>query len=196
MTELGRGAEAIITLDAGLVTKTRPQKAYREQSLDASLRKQRTRKEAKVLKDLQTIGVPAPKLINVDDKAGILQMSFIEGEKLRDVLDDNLSLCASVGQEVAKLHDHNLLHSDLTTSNMIVQDNMVYLIDFGLSFHSTRVEDKAVDLHLFKQALESKHHLVAEQAWAAFLEGYHPKQRAEVLERLTIVEARGRNKHG
>lgn len=195
MEEIGRGAEAIIMLDDGLVIKTRPEKTYRHASLDAHLRKRRTRKEAKVLKDLELLGVRAPKLISVDEKVGVLQMSFIKGMKLRDVLEQDLALCTDVGAQVAILHNHDLLHGDLTTSNMIVHEGRTYLIDFGLAFHSTRIEDKAVDLHLFKQALESKHHLIASEAWDAFLAGYAPKQRVSILRRLDVVEARGRNKH-
>ena len=44
---------------------------------------------------------------------------------------------------------------------MIVSGNKdnfkVFIIDFGLGFISPKIEDKAVDLHLIKQALEAKH---------------------------------------
>jgi tRNA A-37 threonylcarbamoyl transferase component Bud32 len=35
---------------------------------------------------------------------------------------------------------------------MILKDR-IFFIDFGLSFESTKFEDKAVDLHLLRQAL-------------------------------------------
>ena len=193
--EVARGAEAIITRIDGVIDKHRPEKAYRHPELDRQLRKQRTRKEAKILKDLESLRVPAPRIISADDKEGHIRMTGLEGPKLRDALEDNLALCERVGKHVATLHDHDIIHGDLTTSNMIVQEGgEVALIDFGLTTHSTRTEDRAVDLHLFKQALESKHHEAAEKAWESFLQGYHPKDRDSVLRRLTIVEQRGRNK--
>lgn len=193
--EIGRGAEAIITKTDEAIEKLRPQKNYRHPDLDANLRKQRTRKEAKILKQLAILGVPAPQIISIDEAQGLIVMSEILGEKLRDVLDKHLELCEQVGKHMTTLHNNNILHGDLTTSNMLVQENKeVVLIDFGLSFHSTRIEDKAVDLHLFKQALESKHYQNAAKAWEYFLKGYHPEEREANLKRLELVEKRGRNK--
>ena len=39
----------------------------------------------------------------------------------------------------------------------MIKGDEISFIDFGLSFFSTKVEDKAVDLHLLKRALDSKH---------------------------------------
>ena len=44
----------------------------------------------------------------------------------------------------------------------ILKNGKVYFIDFGLGFFSNKTEDKAVDLHLLKQALESKHYQIFE----------------------------------
>lgn len=194
-TILGNGAEAILTRAGDEVIKTRQRKAYRHPDLDRTLRKRRTRKEAKVLSQLKGWRVAGPDLIRADEKEGVIAMTRIEGDKLRDVLEQDVSLAAQVGILVARLHDHDLIHGDLTTSNMMLApQNQVSLIDFGLAYTSTRIEDKAVDLHLFKQALESKHHRIAEEAWQAFLDSYHPQKRTQILERLEAVEKRGRNK--
>lgn len=194
-TILGNGAEAILTRAGDEVIKTRQRKAYRHPDLDRTLRKRRTRKEAKVLSQLKGWRVAGPDLIRADEKEGVIAMTCIEGDKLRDVLEQDVSLAAQVGILVARLHDHDLIHGDLTTSNMMLApQNQVSLIDFGLAYTSTRIEDKAVDLHLFKQALESKHHRIAEEAWQAFLDSYHPQKRTQILERLEAVEKRGRNK--
>ena len=193
--ELGRGAEAIIQKKDELVIKSRPKKSYRHPVLDQSLRKTRTKKEAKVLNDLKKIGVPAPTFLDVNPTEGTLQMEFIQGEKLRDVLDTDPKKATRVAEHLTKMHNHDIIHGDLTTSNMIERpDKEIVLIDFGLSYNSTRIEDKAVDLHLFKQALKSKHHTIEEKAWNAFLKGYQPIQRKEILQRLLVVEKRGRNK--
>ena len=71
-----------------------------------------------------------------------------------------------------------------------------YFIDFGLGFANGRVEDKAVDIYLIKEALEAKHFLHFEKFFKVVLEGYKKtsKHAAEVLKRLEKVEKRGRYK--
>ena len=97
------------------------------------------------------------------------------------------------------LHNSAIIHGDLTTSNMILNKE-IYLIDFGLSFFSEKSEDKAVDLHLLKEALESKHYKIWEDAFKIVLEAYRKeaKRASETLKRLEQVEKRGRYraKHG
>lgn len=182
-----QGAEAIITISE-TVTKERIRKDYRIQQLDESLRKFRTKREAKVLKKLEELDFPAPRLIHQDKYT--LQMELIDGNKLRDVLDKNFD-ASILGKLVGTLHNNQIIHGDLTTSNMIVSDKL-YLIDFGLSFFSAKEEDMAVDLHLLKQALFSKHHHFAEQCFQAVLASYTGPKTA--LARLKKVESRGRNK--
>ncbi|MCH7567895.1 MAG: Kae1-associated serine/threonine protein kinase [Nanoarchaeota archaeon] len=71
----------------------------------------------------------------------------------------------------------------------------VFFIDFGLGFHSDRIEDKAVDLHLISQALEAKHSKIHEACFKAILQGYKSsKNYSQVLVRLKKVESRGRYK--
>ncbi|MGM5487904.1 MAG: KEOPS complex kinase/ATPase Bud32 [Nanobdellota archaeon] len=181
------GAEAVVTLGEH-VTKERIRKEYRIPQIDESLRKSRTKREAKVLTKLAELDFPAPRLIS--QELYILHMERIHGQKLRDVLDKSFD-CAILGELIGTLHNNSIIHGDLTTSNMIRADRL-YLIDFGLSFFSTKHEDMAVDLHLLKQALYSKHHEIAERCTEQVLKHYTgPKQ---VLKRLETVESRGRNK--
>ncbi len=193
MKLIARGAEAELYLDKDKIVKKRVPKNYRIKELDESIRKSRTRREAKVIEKLPILG---PKLISVDDKDMLIEMSFIEGPKVRDVLEDNIELCRVIGQKVAILHNGGIIHEDLTTSNMIYYDKKVYFIDFGLSYFSEKIEDKAVDLHLLKQALESKHHTVFEKAFSLVLEGYkeNSDNYEKIMKRLEKVENRGRNK--
>ena len=101
----------------------------------------------------------------------------------------------TLGEEVAKLHENDIIHGDLTTSNTLLREDKVYLIDFGLGFISNRNEDKAVDLHLIKQALEAKHFNHYEKFFNAVLEGYKTsKHHLATLKRLEAVEKRGRYK--
>ena len=93
------------------------------------------------------------------------------------------------------MHDNDIIHGDLTTSNMILNKNKVYIIDFGLGKISSKDEDKAVDIKLLKQAFESKHYNHFEELYHYFLKGYlKSKNYEKILNRLKIVEKRGRYK--
>ena len=193
-----QGAEATISLDKDVITKDRVKKSYRLSILDQRLRKQRTKKESKILEKTSTL-IPVPKLIKTDDKEKI-EMQFIEGKKLSEHLDSLKNaeeIYKLIGENIAILHDNNIIHGDLTTSNMIysTKENKLYFIDFGLSFESNKAEDKAVDLHLIKQALEAKHFSKFELFFKAVLEGYKlSKNFKETIKRLKSVEKRGRYK--
>ena len=191
---IGHGAEARLFKEGDIVVKERQQKNYRLTEIDAKLRSQRTRKEAKIIETMQKIGVPAPKLLKMCDKTMKIDMSFLEGPKARDVM--TVQLAREIGQKVGTLHKNDIIHSDLTTSNMILKDGKIHFIDFGLSFVSKKIEDKAVDLHLLERALESKHHTISKECMQKVIEGYKETnpQAEEVLKRMETVQKRGRNK--
>ena len=197
MNILGSGAEARVYLDAGGdVIKERISKSYRIADIDKKLRAFRTRREAKILEKLEKAGVAAPKLKSVDDVGMKIVMNCVEGKKLRDVLhSDAENLSREAGRKIGILHANDIIHSDLTTSNMIVGKE-ICLIDFGLSFFSNKIEDKAVDLHLFRQALESKHFEIWKVCFECAIEGYKQTcpDAQKIIERLESVEKRGRNK--
>ena len=195
MTVLGSGAEATVYLDETTtgkrVIKDRVPKAYRLPRLDEELRRARTRREANILRKLP---IPGPRLLGTDDRAKIV-MSYVDGIPVKRLLDDDVSIARVIGERLARLHDADIIHGDLTTSNMIMRERDLFFIDFGLSFTSKEAEDKAVDIHLFRQALASKHFRVERQAYDTFLDGYATSPHApQVLERLKTVERRGRNK--
>ena len=118
-----KGAEAEIDLIDGKIVKNRIKKSYRISELDEKIRKLRTRSEAKILEKAANI-IPVPKIISSDEKSKKIVMEFIDGEKLSEHLN-NFSLekqreiCRKVGENIAKIHDKNIIHGDLTTSNMI-----------------------------------------------------------------------------
>lgn len=196
MKKIAQGAEAKLYLTGNKIIKDRFKKDYRIKEIDKKLRKSRTKREAKIFDKLALIDFPAPKLIESDDKQKIV-MDFVKGPTVRDILEKSnyKKLSSEIGKKVAILHNNNIIHGDLTTSNMILNEE-VYFIDFGLSFFSHKIEDKAVDLHLLKQALESKHYRIWEKCFKAALEGYKKecKDSSEVLKRLEKVEKRGRYK--
>ncbi len=202
MHKIAQGAEAILYKDRGTIIKERLSKEYRLPQLDESLRKFRTRREAKVLQRLEELQFPAPHLQEFSDKRMSIVMDFLPGEKLRDVLaagDDFQHLAQEMGRKVGLLHQYGLIHGDLTTSNMIKHEETgeLFLIDFGLSSFSDKAEDKAVDLHLLDRALESKHYQLYPEIFENVLDGYKEAypDAEKVLERFEKVRRRGRNKN-
>ncbi len=197
MKIIKQGAEAILKLDKNILIKERIPKNYRIKEIDEKLRKFRTRREANLLKKSSFLNVP--KIFKIDDKKMLIEMEFIDGELLKDFLktNENSEIFELIGIEIAKMHDNNIIHGDLTTTNIIIKDNIPYFIDFGLGFISHKTEDKAVDLHLLKQALISSFPLIAENVFNKFLDGYkQSKNYKEILERLKKVEKRGHYKGG
>lgn len=195
---LAQGAEAIITLEKNIVTKNRIPKSYRLKELDEKIRKKRTEKEAKILEKAIKI-ISVPKVLGQTKFE--LELEYINGDKLSEKLNSynekkQFDTMKTLGKQVAILHQSDIIHGDLTTSNTILKENKVYIIDFGLSFISKKIEDKAVDLHLIKQALEAKHFQNHEKLFENLIEGYSIfKDSKDVLERLKKVESRGRYKH-
>ena len=195
---LAQGAESKLFLVGKRILKNRFKKNYRLKEIDEKLRKFRTKREAKVLQRLEEINFPSPKLIKTDEREN-LEIGHIKGNLLKDALEKGnyVKLSKEIGGKIAILHNENIIHGDLTTSNMILnKNNQIYFIDFGLSFFSHKIEDKATDLHLLKEALESKHYRIWEKCYKCALESYekNAKDGKEVLKRVKIVENRGRYK--
>ena len=194
---LQRGAEAVIYLKRGSVIKDRIKKTYRIPELDDRIRKLRTKSEIKLLEKASVI-INSPMPFSSHKSSFIIEMPFINGKKLSDNLDsfqlkEQKSVCRKIGESVAKLHEKNIIHGDLTTSNMILKNTEVFFIDFGLGFISNKIEDKAVDIHLFKEALEARHFRSWEALFKEFLNGYKKNpEHNKVLEQMKKVEMRGR----
>jgi TP53 regulating kinase-like protein len=194
---LARGAEAIIIKRKNTIIKQRVAKGYRLPQLDEKLRKLRTRAETKILEKTHLI-ISSPKVITSDEGNKTIELQLIPGKKLAENLEkqrDIKKIAQQIGQTIAKIHDANIIHGDLTTSNMIY-NKKIYLIDFGLGFHSDHPEDKATDLHVLKEALEARHPKIQEKIIPLILQAYDKtsKHANPVLKQLKKVELRGRYK--
>jgi Kae1-associated kinase Bud32 len=196
---IGKGAEADLYLRDDKVSKVRVSKAYRESLLDRRLRKTRTRREARLISLARRAGVATPFITDVDNSSYILEMSFIPGKQVRRILSsltrkERRELCIHIGENVGKLHSANIIHGDLTTANILLHENRIYFIDFGLGGISDAVEDKGVDLLVFKKVLHSAHYSCEEECWEGFVEGYSRtcKNSTPILERLQDIAKRGR----
>ncbi|KAI0631708.1 hypothetical protein C8Q77DRAFT_155248 [Trametes polyzona] len=107
-----------------------------------------------------------------------------------------------IGTEIAKMHQADIIHGDLTTSNMMLRHPssrkglQLVLIDFGLAFTSTLVEDKAVDLYVLERAFASTHPQ-SEPLFAGVLKAYEKKMGKDwpaISRRLDDVRLRGRKR--
>ncbi|MBI2578292.1 MAG: Kae1-associated serine/threonine protein kinase [Candidatus Aenigmarchaeota archaeon] len=169
---IARGAEAVLRKEDGTLTKERIKKGYRIEKIDISLRRGRTRREAGLIREARRSGAPAPRII--EEKDFSIKMEFIDGKRAKDILSGKnfREICAKIAEAAAKMHSNGIIHGDLTTSNMIFHDGDIYFIDFGLGFRSRRTEDKASDLFLLHEALESTHFSLLEKAWNTILKVY------------------------
>jgi len=199
-----RGAEADIYSDewAGerAIFKFRKPLPYRHPELDAEIRAQRTVHEAEILHDAKAAGVNAPCLYYLSQPESLIVMEEIEGPRLKSLLEspgrDRSSISSEFGTAVGKLHRGGIMHGDLTTSNVLVDGSGIRLIDFGLSSHSVKVEDHAVDLRLIKETLAGAHSRIAAMVMSSFVKGYAGEvgsSRARAVGRkLVEIERRGR----
>lgn len=72
----------------------------------------------------------------------------------------------AIGHAIGKMHDIDVVHGDLTTSNLMIRDSIseegtwipqILVIDFGLGMTRPVIEDKAVDLYVLERAFLSTH---------------------------------------
>lgn len=193
---INEGAEAqIIQIDSNILKKVRLPKSYRISQIDDKLRKSRNKREFKVLSKLYESNVNVAKPIELSDNLNDVYFTFefIDGKNLKFVL--NKDLLDKAFDEIIKLHNLDIVHGDLTTLNMIVKDNLVYLIDFGLSEFSHKVEDKAVDLNLFFNCIKNEHiEVIGDKKELLKKYEIEVDRGKEIVKRLENIEKRGRNK--
>ena len=192
-----QGAEAVVLERDGVIIKERIPKRYRLTVLDQQLRKQRTQAESSLLTKAKRAGLRVPRVLDVQGTT--LELELIAGTRVRELLDvmregDLESVLDQIGTIVAELHEAGIAHGDLTTSNMLLANGKVYLIDFGLARTSIKVEDQANDLYLLKESLEAGHAPIAGKAWEQVLKAYKRKypKASMVMKRLVEVNKRRR----
>ncbi|MBP1944837.1 N6-L-threonylcarbamoyladenine synthase/protein kinase Bud32 [Methanobacterium petrolearium] len=208
---VAKGAEANIYPDHYLgeevLLKKRIPKGYRIREIDTYLRKKRTKKEAKLLGEAKRCGVVTPLIYDVDPTESIITMEKIPGKEVKEVfskktpldISEIISISEGIGENVARLHDCSIIHGDLTTSNIILspntenEDYRLVFIDFGLGKISDLVEDKGVDLLVFKKAINGIHHDISQICFDAIIKGYGgARDSKEVVGKINEIESRGR----
>jgi TP53 regulating kinase-like protein len=174
------------------ISKIRIPKAYRQRTLDEDLRRRRTISESRMLSSVKEFGLRTPYVYFVDPFRAEIVMEFVPGTRASKVLTS--TICFNIGRFVSTLHMHNIIHGDLTPANFIA-NRKITMVDMGLSFYSTRREDKAMDIRLFKEILKSTFHNSFSRFFNEFLKGYqsvNSKELENILQRIDIIESRKR----
>ncbi|MFX1489960.1 MAG: KEOPS complex kinase/ATPase Bud32 [Promethearchaeota archaeon] len=204
-----KGAEANLYFghwfDKEVIFKYRIPKKYRLEELDKNIRTERTVNEGRALIKVKSYGLNVPQVYEIDTHNSIIIMKYIPGEKLKELLGkiDNSkkeNLFKKIGSYIATLHKNGHIHGDITTSNLIVtKEEEIFLIDFGLHDYSDTIEDKSIDIHLFKRVLVSSHGDDFKLCYNAFLEGYRSEYEKEnlnecesIIKNVDAIETRGR----
>ena len=191
---IGVGAESkIVQITPEVLEKIRVSKLYRIEKLDLKLRKFRNKREFKILNKLYENSVNVPKPISIDEKNISFRFEFICGNVLKSCLTKKILFDAF--NQIILMHNLNVVHGDLTTLNMMKKGDKIYLIDFGLSNFSLKIEDRAVDLNLFFNCIKNEHPNFYK--YKIDLLSIYEKEVNKgnlVIKRLENLEMRGRNK--
>lgn len=191
---IAKGAESNIVksdyLGEKAVVKDRIPKGYRIPEIDDKIRRARTKEEAKLLSDAKRAGVRTPVLYDVDLHDKTITMEEIDGVMLKEAIDDDLAF--ELGREISKLHSADIIHGDITTSNIMLSEGDLVFIDFGLGRYSQLREDKAVDLLVLKKSLQSIDYNLALRYFDLILKGYGDES---ITSAINDIESRGRYTH-
>lgn len=160
---VGKGAEAELRKTVwngrqAALRKTRVAKKYRVAALDYSLRKRRTRREAKCLRIARENSVSVPELFLENEEKFELVIGKLEGVLLSRKKVSRKE-AEQAGEVLAKLHCAGIVHGDYSTSNLMSVKsskggNKIFAIDFGLAELSKNLEERADDAIVFEKSLD------------------------------------------
>nr|WP_295161702.1 bifunctional N(6)-L-threonylcarbamoyladenine synthase/serine/threonine protein kinase [uncultured Methanobrevibacter sp.] len=191
---IAKGAESNIVKSSYLgekaVLKDRIVKNYRIPEIDNKIRRARCKLEARLLSDAKRAGVVTPVLYDVDLENKSILMEEIDGVMVKDIIDEDLAF--RMGENISRLHGADIIHGDITTSNIMLRDDQLVFIDFGLGRHSNLDEDKAVDLLVLKKSLQSIDYNLAVKYFNCVLRGYGNES---IINTISDIESRGRYTH-
>lgn len=205
--EIKRGAEASIwkmtLFGKQCVAKVLEPKTWRAEQLDRRLRAERIRNEARTNIKLMKLGLPTTPILFIDPDTSTIIMEELNGTTVKKMINDCDDMgndavreaLKEMGRIIAIMHNNELLHGDLTTSNFMLHDGKVHAIDFGISFCSGMVEDFAVDLYVMERAFNSSHpdksellNVIYDSYFATVNKG------DQIMKRLKKVRSRGRKR--
>jgi N6-L-threonylcarbamoyladenine synthase/protein kinase Bud32 len=203
---LGRGAEALITSsmfgDILTVEKFRFPKGYRTKEMETRITGQRIRNEARMLRGFRSIGIRTPFVLDVDMDKQVIIMELLKGPRLASLLNilperEQEGALLEMGRMIGTIHENNMVHGDLTTSNFILLKKGTIpelgLIDCSLAERTEELEKKGVDLRLFFEVFYSTHEPLGpleERFWEGYFE-MNPEAE-KVRGKLNDITNRGR----
>ena len=212
---LKQGAEAKLYTGTFLgqkaIVKERFSKKYRHPTLDETLTRDRIKGEVRSLIRCKTVGIRTPTILHTDLDSSVIVMEYLEQfQTARDFIktkmeaksNDPLQIVSQkIGSILAKMHKAGIIHGDLTTSNILVEESPegleLVLIDFGLGFAEGSAEDKGVDLYVLERALLSTHPN-SEKLFKTIIDEYQKelgaKNCAEVIKKFEEIRLRGRKR--
>lgn len=220
---LKQGAEGRLFIEefkgVNCLVKERFIKSYRHLNLDTQISRQRMKAETKASERCLKAGILAPKIFHMDLKERKIYMEFFEkaitvkdfvnkflpNQCVPDETQNKLinELFEKIGTIIGTMHAKNIIHGDLTTSNILLNpktedfsDYDVIMIDFGLSHYEEGAEDKGVDLYVLERALLSTHSNLP-QLFDIVLQNYrkmNSKEENTVIAKFEEVRARGRKR--
>ena len=222
---IAQGAEGriydIIYLTKPTIIKERLIKRYREPTLDRKINKHRLFLEARCMFRCIKSGILTPAVYMIDVDNLRLYIEKIEGTTIKDLLrrigtvqstihmeveqssadsiiypNECLEWAKKIGIALGRMHDIDVVHGDLTTSNMMLNSaGNIVIIDFGLAGKSTNAEDKAVDLYVLERAFISTHP-GSEEIVKTIIQNYviSSTKSKPIMQRLEQVRLRGRKR--
>lgn len=193
------------------LVKERFKKKYRHPELDSQLTKERIRAESRTVCRCAAAGISTPQIYHTDFNERKIYMEYFDkAVTAKDYICDNELdtdkinlLAAEIGTVVGTMHAHDIIHGDLTTSNMLLnpkhnakEEYALIMIDFGLSRYHSNPEDKGVDLYVLERALLSTHSGLP-LLFSIIMNAYkmsNKKNPEDVIAKYEEVRARGRKR--
>jgi len=195
-----RGAEAEVWKGRwkgrDVIVKKRVKKGYRHPELDKNIREMRVRKEGRLIRESRKVGVPVPIIYDVNTEKTSLVIQYFHGKRVMDCIEDGIDPdLEKIGEYIGKFHNIGISHGDLTTSNILYDDEKKShcFIDFSLGEQDSSDEYMAVDLHLLREALVSVHDEPLE-LFEEVISGHKKscERHEDIMDWMEKIESRGR----
>lgn len=216
---LKQGAEAKLYISEynsqKCLVKERFKKTYRLPEIDKQLTGERMKAESKAISRCQAAGILVPKVYHMNLNDRKIYMEYFDGAITAKKYINDLGISIdsdnehlkrlgdTIGRIVGEMHANNIIHGDLTTSNILLNpkgddchEYDTIFIDFGLAHYGQSTEDKGVDLYVLERALLSTHSSVP-NIFEIILNSYkvhNAKGAADVINKFEDVRARGRKR--
>ena len=195
---LHHGAEAVVYSGSWMgrdaILKQRQVRKWRHPDLDERLVKSRLSAEVRLLRRLHLVGVPVPELLAVDASSGWLVTNRLPGRPLFEHLrsSGHSDMLEDLGRVIRSIHAAGVCHGDLTTHNILWDDDSgLSIIDLGLAQITEDLEPLGLDLQVLNECLKASHPSI-KGAIDRVIEGYSSQGGDDVVARFNEIRGRVR----